>query len=302
MTLKLAPKIVARRRARGTAGPIAADATATGSPPQGEPLRQLEIAETRQGDDLVYQFDLQVPDLGLYERFESKPIRADRTTYVNNLYKLIENRWLSSRGDERDFQEELRAFGVELLEELVPEELQAILWTNRKRLSGVMATCTEPFIPWELVHLKKPGSRGLPKETAFLGQMGLVRWLLGRWPPERLRIRPGKARYIIPDYPDPDWALPETRGRARLPGGHLRRHRGRARPAQRAAAAAEARRLRPPALRRPRPGRGGGHLRRADPARGAHGGRPATCRTRSAPARSRGSRTWRTRTARRSSS
>ena len=130
--------------------------------------------------------------------------------FIIRVAKLIENRWLSSRGDERDFQEELRAFGVELLEELVPEELQAILWTNRKRLNGVMATCTEPFIPWELVHLKKPGSRGLPKETAFLGQMGLVRWLLGRWPPERLRIRPGKARYIVPDYPDPDWALPET--------------------------------------------------------------------------------------------
>ena len=210
LTLKLTPEIVARRRARGPAGPIAADATAADAPPQREQLRQLEIAETRQGDDLVYQFDLQVPDLGLYERFESKPIRADRTTYVNNLYKLIEDRWLSSKGDEQDFQEELRAFGVELLEELVPEELQGILWTNRKHLNGVMATCTEPFIPWELVHLKKPGSRGLPRETAFLGQMGLVRWLLGRWPPERLRIRPGKARYIVPDYPDPDWALPET--------------------------------------------------------------------------------------------
>ena len=300
MTLKLAPKIVARRRARGPAAPIAADATAAGSPRQGEPLRQLEIAETRQGDDLVYQFDLQVPDLGLYERFESKPIRADRTTYVNNLYKLIENRWLSSRGDERDFQEELRAFGVELLEELVPEELQAILWTNRKRLNGVMATCTEPFIPWELVHLKKPGSRGLPRETAFLGQMGLVRWLLGRWPPERLRIRPGKARYIVPDYPDADWALPET-GAER---DFLEATFG-------ATAVEPAQRNVRELLRKPEPSisctspatawpRWRTSPTRRSCSRGAW--RTATtCRIRSAPARSRGSRTWRTRTARRSS-
>ena len=70
---------------------------------------------------------------------------------------------------------------------------------------------TEPFIPWELVHLRQPG-HPLPKETRFLGQMGLVRWLYGSgWPPERLRVRPTRARYVIPDYPDARYALPETK-------------------------------------------------------------------------------------------
>jgi hypothetical protein len=209
LTLKLTPAIVAKARGR-RAAPMSADATAADAPPQRAPLQQLEIAETEQGNDLVYRFSLQVPELGLYQDYESNPIRADRAAYVNRLYTLIEERWLGTRGDERDFLAELRAFGVELLEELVPEDLQAVLWRHRRDLTSVMATCTEPFIPWELVHLKRPGSRGLPRETAFLGQMGLVRWLLGRWPPERLRIRDGKARYVIPDYPVEEWALPET--------------------------------------------------------------------------------------------
>src|SRR4051794_36781128 len=42
--------------------------------------------------------------------------------------------------------------------------------------------------------------------------MGLVRWLYGSgWPPDRLQVRPNRARYVIPDYPDERYALPDTK-------------------------------------------------------------------------------------------
>jgi CHAT domain-containing protein len=42
--------------------------------------------------------------------------------------------------------------------------------------------------------------------------MGLVRWLhnVNGLPPLTLQLRPNKAWYVIPDYPYPDWQLPET--------------------------------------------------------------------------------------------
>jgi CHAT domain-containing protein len=41
--------------------------------------------------------------------------------------------------------------------------------------------------------------------------MGLVRWLYDSgWPPERLQVRPTRARYVIPDYPDRRYELPEA--------------------------------------------------------------------------------------------
>ena len=83
-------------------------------------------------------------------------------------------------------------------------------WDNRDRLTSIQVLGNEPFIPWELVHLREPG-KPFPEETRFLGQMGLVRWLYqGGWPPSELRVRPGQARYVIPEYPDPRYQLPET--------------------------------------------------------------------------------------------
>ena len=75
-----------------------------------------------------------------------------------------------------------------------------------------MVLSDEPFIPWELFHLKPASQSHLPEETIFLGQMGLVRWLYDAqgWPPELIKIRAGKARYLIPNYPVEDLRLPQA--------------------------------------------------------------------------------------------
>ena len=64
---------------------------------------------------------------------------------------------MSSAGDLWAFNEDLRAYGAQLFEELFPETLQQILWTNRLNLDSIMVISTEPFIPWEIVHLKESG-------------------------------------------------------------------------------------------------------------------------------------------------
>ena len=106
-----------------------------------------------------------------------------------------------------NLHEELRAYGGTLFDELVPRELQTILWQHRDKLKGLQVKSDEPIIPWELLHLKEPGNR-LPEETLFLGQLGMVRCNPNAVLPSGLRIRPGRVRYVIPDYPLPELKLP----------------------------------------------------------------------------------------------
>lgn len=211
VTLRLKPRFVAGRQAVSSGGRATADCVVDigAMPVEPSSLHWLRIEETKQGDNTVYQYDFQAEDLQVLGTYHSRPLTGDHRAYVQNLYKEIEERWLSTRRDAEAFEAELRAFGGDLFDRLVPPELQRLLWKHRDRLK-VMVLSSEPFIPWELVHLKARDKGPLPRETIFLGQLGLVRWLHGTWPPDRLQVRLGRARYIIPQYPHPDWVLPQA--------------------------------------------------------------------------------------------
>ena len=208
VTLILKPVIV---KAEGeTVRRAVATATTPEASKLAAPLHQLFITEQHNGNQLTYLFQLQAPDLKLLEWGTSRPILGDRMKYVTKLYEEIEKRWVSNQEDVENFTEELRAIGANMFDELLPANVQAGLWEYRDRIKSIMVIAEEPFIPWELVHISKPG-KPLSEEMLFMGQMGLVRWLheVG-WPPEQLRIQKGKARYVIPHYPHPDYQLPQA--------------------------------------------------------------------------------------------
>ena len=193
----------------GTGGTAAVgEASVEVGPGGGPALHMLRVFEERQGDRVVYRYDLQAPDLELLAAYASKPVHQDRDRYVRSIYQRVEAGWNTAERDSERFHEELRALGGELLDELVPTELRDLLWEYRDRLHNIIVLSTEPFIPWELLHLKAPGSKQLPAETCFLAQLGLVRWRWTGWPPRLLMLRPGRARYLIPDYPDANYRLP----------------------------------------------------------------------------------------------
>ena len=92
------------------------------------------------------------------------------------------------------------------------------MWQQKDKLRHLMVLSSEPFIPWELVHLKEPG-RPLPDETRFMAEIGLVRWLYthdSAYPPQILHARPGRVRILRPDYPRQDLRLPQTLPEARF--------------------------------------------------------------------------------------
>jgi len=211
VTLKLKPNIV--RSIKTGPQRVAVAATSTSEAPTlNKPLNQLTIFEVDNGRESYYQFILNLPGKETSED-RSKPIRGNRNNYITNIYKSIEERWVENESDVEIFLSELRGKGGELFDELIPYKIQKLLWQYHEEIKSIQVLSTEPFIPWELVHIKKPDGK-LPSEELFLGQIGMVRWLYNvPWPPEKLIVREGKAFAVIPEYPKgTEYELKETSG------------------------------------------------------------------------------------------
>nr|WP_147443504.1 CHAT domain-containing protein [Corallococcus sicarius] len=184
-------------------------------PSRGGRFPVLQIFETSSGDVSGYHFALDLGDGG-FVTGDSKPFKGDRGAYVAGIYTAIEDAWISHKDDVEAFEESLRAYGGVLFDELVPAPLQQALWRVRDTLGAIQVVSEEPFIPWEIVHLKPPtegtgGPGPLPPEVHFLAQKGLVRWLHDRGPAAReLLVREGRAHHVVPVYPAGQYELPEA--------------------------------------------------------------------------------------------
>ncbi|MGE0599993.1 MAG: CHAT domain-containing protein [Dehalococcoidia bacterium] len=198
-----------------------AEAAGVASPgPAGSPRHQLYISEIQDGTATRYHFHLELLRPGEPPEpveADSNPLRGDKSSYVSSLYKRIEDMWGDSRDKIDEFARKIRAEGGSLWDELVPEPIQRQLWANRESIGFIQVYSDEPFIPWELIHMKEPGKRTLPAQSWFLAELGVVRWILSddanvcTRAPGKLRVRPGKVSAIVPDYPAASgWQLQST--------------------------------------------------------------------------------------------
>ncbi|MGC3946336.1 MAG: CHAT domain-containing protein [Chryseolinea sp.] len=174
-------------------------------------LNQLWITEDKSDKGTIYEFRITSDGLNFRGRGKSKLI-ADPRSYVENIFKQIEERWSHNDTDYDNFVAALRAYGGDLFRELVPVEIQKTLWNHRYDIDSIQLISDEPFIPWEIVHLRDPDKKGMPDETWFLGDLGLIRWLEAAgnegWPADEIKVRQGKVKYVIPDYPVSKYKLP----------------------------------------------------------------------------------------------
>lgn len=172
---------------------------------------QLFIREVKMGGRVNYAFDFHAHSIGVFETFESEPIRGNRNAYIKKLYKGIENLGQTSAFDSDEFLNKLKDWGANLYTELIPIKLGEVLHKNADKIKSIQVISNEPFIPWELLLIKNPNKQGYSNKDLFFGEMGLVRWLFG-WPStQELRIRGGKRRYVIPHYENEEIVLPETK-------------------------------------------------------------------------------------------
>lgn len=210
LTLVLKPTFVAA--GTGATHVVAASAEGVATQAPKTCVKQwLRISERIVGTETYYDYELESSDPQILStRYSSPRLRGNPEDYVNGIYERIEQRFVGNAGDAAAFARELRALGGELFDELIPRELGDLLWKHKKDLQNVLVLSDEPFIPWELVHLKETAR--LPDQSWFLAQLGSMRWLQGTYPPSVLTHR--KARVVAPVYPIDELRLDATAGEA----------------------------------------------------------------------------------------
>jgi hypothetical protein len=188
-----------RRAATATAGLAAFPGK---FPRQPDELRIQQVQP--RGSQTQYRYELELRELGLRLAFESPLLDTDPAAYVASLHKDIEDRWAESQGHKDAFARDLLALGCRLFDALFPRELKDLLWEHRASIGSVQVISSEPFIPWELVNLRDPRRPRPGPDSVFLGELGVVRWLIDGYAPDQIRIRKGRVRYLVPEYEGAD--------------------------------------------------------------------------------------------------
>ena len=164
----------------------------------------LYIREGEMGLRQVLHFSFEARSINKRVQCTSEPFKdADaRQDYIKHLYEELENFWADDELEYDSFMIKLQARGVEIFDKLIPLKLRRVLWDARDKLKTIQVISDEPFIPWELAYLKEPGKKA-KRDSCFLAEIGMVRWLAEaeQFPPLKLRLRDGKASYVIPSYP-----------------------------------------------------------------------------------------------------
>jgi hypothetical protein len=176
--------------------------------PELEGLPCIEIYERELTNGRVsYLYAVRIEPEKPAQHFESAPIR-DREAKIGTILDDVAKVWKNTGGDPKERERKLQDIGSKMFDELFPQEMQAYLWSKKSKINDLLVYADEPFVPWELVHLKPPTG---PREDKprFLAQAGMVRWQPGSFPPREMHVRRGRARSLVPSYKDPMYALTE---------------------------------------------------------------------------------------------
>jgi hypothetical protein len=155
---------------------------------------------------LRFNLDCKKPNINI--DIKTREFELSRESFVADQYAKLEEAWISDGSEYDGFMRRLKARGIDIYDRLVPDEVRKTLWSHRKQIKAVQVISEEPFIPWEIAYLSDPTS-GETDGADFLASFGLVRWLHNiPWPHAELKLRADRVRFVIPDYPKPNWRLP----------------------------------------------------------------------------------------------
>jgi hypothetical protein len=147
----------------------------------------------------------------------------DKSAYVEGIYAdlaAIRSAYRQAVEDDPDEAEEaadtvrrdVRTLGARIAEDLLGDEVNALLWSRRRRISQlVLQTSGELDIPWEILHLVPVGTQRPDPERYFLGDLGLTRWMYGTTRPTVLPVDTSRVVAVAPDYLDHNLTLPRAR-------------------------------------------------------------------------------------------
>jgi len=147
-----------------------------------QPDLSLLILEHPSGGQPAFTFRLTAvePDLELnLKRFGPVTLRRDPLQYFQGFFGDIETLLVGTAQERAVAERRLAAKGLLLFEQVLPPDLQVLLWSLRDRIQSMQVQSEEPWIPWELCKLQgEEGGRVV--EGPFLCEAFTVtRWLPG---------------------------------------------------------------------------------------------------------------------------
>jgi hypothetical protein len=147
-----------------------------------QPDLSLLILEHRDAGQPAFTFRLTAQDPALslnLKPFGPIRLRVDALQYFREFFKDIETLPLKSSKDKTIAEQRLAAKGAALFIDLLPADLQLLLWSLQSRIQSVQVQSEEPWIPWELCKLCGQED-GRVVEGPFLCEgFALTRWLPG---------------------------------------------------------------------------------------------------------------------------
>lgn len=130
------------------------------------------------------------------QEFGPVQIKAEPLTYFRDFFAKIRNLPTGSAADQHQAEQELGALGDLLFHELIPQDLQELLWTQRQNIHTVQIQSQEPWIPWELCRLRGWDNGRIRSGEFFAEAFAITRWLPG--PADKLTLVMRKLALVVP--------------------------------------------------------------------------------------------------------
>lgn len=111
------------------------------------------------------------------QQFGPVPIKCDPQAHFRSFFEQIQNAPMDTESERRAAERHLTSKGTALYRALVPEDLQAVLWSLRDRIHSVQIQSEEPWIPWELCKLVGRENGRIVNGKFFCEAFSMTRWL-----------------------------------------------------------------------------------------------------------------------------
>lgn len=166
---------------------------------------ESELVITAKIGDTVARHTAHLPDKAGYVEQIYTDLAGIRSAYEEEANADAEAAAATAR-------REVRSLGARIARELLGDDVNALLWNRRRRISQlVLQTSGELDIPWEIVHLVPVGNQRPDADRFFLGDLGLMRWMYGTPRPTVIPIDPRRVVAIAPSYVNRRLRLPRAR-------------------------------------------------------------------------------------------
>ncbi|HEX6901107.1 MAG TPA: CHAT domain-containing protein [Thermoanaerobaculia bacterium] len=158
------------------------------------PLPDLQIFVRRASSDderkLSFEARARDPELDLnFRDCGSIQLSTPPEQHIHELVQDVSNLSLETENDREIARYKIEGKGGTLFEGLLPADLQRLLWDLQKKISTLQIVSDDPYIPWELLRLRRREGKRVMEGPFLCEAFAVTRWRRGAVEPSALPLR-----------------------------------------------------------------------------------------------------------------